>query len=174
MTTIYDFVQKHGGNVNRRDYGAVKLRDGNLVRHVLPDGAFYYEDRQGVWMHDCPPGLDGLELRRQYHEAMLEPAEKDFHALKRALLDGGDAFPWDVSRYGPDPQDEVKALQTVRDVVLHHRKVLEEIEAAIEADPVMKAQRDKEREELRRREEAKRQADAYREKQRQAIREISI
>lgn len=133
-----EFVKRHGGSL-------VKAIDSDKL-WLLPDGACIVRDTfnsaEPVMYEPPADDLRRLKLRLRYHQSRLQPAERDFQALRNALTGRGYTFKWPVSRYGiANPGDGVRALRVIQAYVLAEREAIEALEQEIESLPEVQAQR---------------------------------
>lgn len=137
IETVGEFCEAHG-----KAGAPVQLGDG---RWLFPDCWACFGDLRNpspwtVPVHQSlpPPAEEGTRLRikRAYHNARAETFARDFAGLKNSLQGRSAAgFSWDESRHGPDPDDPVRALERVRDLVHAERAAVAELDKRIAALP---------------------------------------
>jgi hypothetical protein len=128
-----DFLRRHGGSPITLSRGV----------ELLPSGAKVQDMGLGPALLEPPDGLlPRLQAQRLYRSTRLALFEKDFKALKLALMGIGKPVRWNAALYGvKDPMDGIAALQTLQRLVLLEREHIAVIDAEMGNIPEVRVAR---------------------------------
>jgi hypothetical protein len=130
-----EFIRRHGGSPVTLSWGV----------QLLPSGARTQDMGLGPALLEPPEALlPRLQAQRLYRDTRLKIFEKDFKALKLALMGMGRGFKWNAALYGiPDPLDGIQALRILQKLVLLEREHIATIDAELGQIPEIRAARER-------------------------------
>jgi hypothetical protein len=135
IETRDEFIERHGGRK-----ALLRMPKNEFL---LPSGARLIENSLGTQYIEPPTGTEArLQAKRHYWATLAERTEKDFNALKAAVMGPRNPdevrteYRWKEDEHGPLPDHQpTTALNVLRDLVRKYRAAVADIDRQYQALP---------------------------------------